>query len=319
MKLYIGIDLGGTNIAVGAVSDDGKILSQKSCPTDSARGYAAVIRDMAKLAEGAAADAGFAKNEIKGIGIGCPGTVDNKSGLIVYACNVDMKNVPAADEMHKYFPNVPVVLENDANAAALAEYSVSGNGADSFIAVTLGTGVGGGIILNGKIYHGFNGVGGEIGHFTLVHDGIECACGKRGCWETYASVSALVHQTEDAIAAQPSGLMAKIAEKDGKVNGKTAFTAAKQGDKAAQDVVEKYLTYVADGITSIVNIFQPEKLVIGGGISREGEYLLAPIREFLRKYDYNKYLTKTELGIASLFNDAGIIGAALAAKSAELK
>jgi len=205
-------------------------------------------------------------------------------------------------------------MENDANAAAMGEYVVNGGDVDSFIFITLGTGVGGGIVLNKKIYRGFNCAGAELGHITLIHNGQPCTCGNNGCWEAYASVTALIRQTKEAIEKNPDSLMAKLAEKEGKVSGRTAFDAAKQGDAAAQAVVDQYIEYVADGLLSIVNIFQPEKLVIGGGISKEGDYLLNPIREYIKKYDYNKYMPRVDISIATLFNDAGIIGAALAAK-----
>jgi glucokinase len=178
--------------------------------------------------------------------------------------------------------------------------------------VTLGTGIGGGIVLNGKIYNGFNSAGGELGHTIFVHGGKSCTCGNKGCWEVYASVTALIAQTKEAMDKNPESLMHKLSEDAGKVSGRTAFDAAKAGDKAGAEVVRQYLEYVASGLVGIVNIFQPGKLIIGGGISKEGDYLLNPIIEYIRERDYNKYMPKTEIGIAKLFNDAGIIGAALA-------
>lgn len=175
--------------------------------------------------------------------------------------------------------------------------------------------MGGGIIINKKIYRGFNFAGAELGHITLMVDGEQCSCGKKGCWEAYASVTALIRQTKEAIDKNPNGLMAQLSEKEGKVSGRTAFEAAKQGDKAAAEVVAMYEKYIAEGLVSILNIFQPEKLVIGGGISREGDYLLNPVKELVYKDDYNKHMPKTEIEIASLFNDAGIIGAAMASQA----
>ena len=151
-----------------------------------------------------------------------------------------------------------------------------------------------------------------MGHITLVHDGEPCTCGKNGCWEAYASVTGLIRQTERAIKNDPDGAMAKLAAENGKVSGRTAFDAAKAGDAAAKEVVDKYIAYVADGISSVINIFQPEVLVIGGGISKEGDYLLNPIKEYVSKYTYCKDIPQTEIKIATLFNDAGIIGAAMA-------
>jgi len=241
------------------------------------------------------------------------GSIDNKNGVVVYSNNIKMDNAPIAAELQKYI-NLPVNMENDANAAAYGEYVINGGGVDDFIFITLGTGVGGGVIINKKIYRGFNGAAGELGHTTLVHNGEPCTCGNNGCWEAYASVTALIRQTKEKMAECPDSLMHKLAEKEGKVSGRTSFDAAKQGDQAAKEVVGQYLKYVADGIMGMVNIFQPEKLVIGGGISKEGDYLLKPVVEYVYKYEYNKYMTKTQISIATLFNEAGIIGAALAAK-----
>ena len=310
----IGVDLGGTNIAAGLVNDDGKIICSASTPTLAPRAYGEIVKDMVKLSETLASEAGIKMNDIKAVGIGSPGSIDYATGTVVYANNLAFNNAPIRAEFNKYY-NIPVVLENDANAAAYGEYIATGDNAKVFLAVTLGTGVGGGIILDGNIFTGANGVGGEIGHFTLVHDGELCSCGKKGCWESYASVTALINQTKEAIKNNPESIMKDIVDKNGKVNGRTAFDAAKKGDKAGIAVVEQYIKYVADGIVSMINIFQPEKIVIGGGISREGDYLLNPIKEYVERFDYNKQAKKTDIQIATLFNDAGIIGAAFAAKN----
>lgn len=310
--MYIGIDLGGTNIAVGLVDDTPKVVTQSSRPTNSGRPYQEIVKDMAELCEEVMQAGGVTIQDIRGIGVGSPGAIDSKKGEVVYANNLGWYNVPLVAELKKYFPNVAVGVENDANAAAYGEYVVNGGGADTFVFVTLGTGVGGGIVLNKKIYRGFNGAGGEIGHFTLVHNGEPCTCGNLGCWEAYASVTALIRQTTAAIEQEPDGLMAQKAKAHGSVSGRTSFEAAKEGDAAGQKVVDTYLKYVADGINSMINIFQPEVLVIGGGISREGDYLLDPIKEHIKKYTYCADIPMTELKIATLFNDAGIIGAAFA-------
>ena len=306
--MYIGVDLGGTNIAVGLVNSNGEILSQGSRPTLSSRHYSEIVKDIAELCIEVTQAGGKDISDIKGIGIGAPGSVDSERGIVVYADNLDWHNLPLADELRKYI-DVPIKIENDANAAAYGEYVVNGDNKDNFVAITLGTGVGGGIIIDKKIYRGFNGAGGELGHITLQRNGEPCGCGNMGCWEAYASVTALIKQTKRAIAENPDSLMAK----DEKVSGKTAFVAAKAGDAAGQKVVDQYLEYVAAGITSIVNIFQPDVLVIGGGISKEGDYLLNPVKEYVEKHNYAKGLPQTELKIATLMNDAGIIGAALVA------
>ena len=310
--MYIGIDLGGTNIAVGLVDDQPKVVRQASRPTKSDRPYQEIIRDMAELCKEVTEAEGYTMDDIRGIGIGSPGSIDNKNGEIIYANNLGWHHVPIIPELKTYYPNIPMTVENDANAAAYGEYIVNGGGVDSFVAITLGTGVGGGIVLDKKIYRGFNGAGGEIGHFTLVHGGEPCTCGNCGCWESYASVTALIRQTERAVEQHPDSLMVKYLKEDGHASGRTAFEAAKAGDSAAQEVVNQYLEYVADGLNSVINIFQPEILVIGGGISREGDYLLKPVQAYIEKHVYSRDVPQTTLKIATLFNDAGIIGAALA-------
>ncbi len=313
--MYIGIDLGGTNIAVGLVDDNGKILAQDSTPTLANREYKEIVKDMIDVSEKVVAKAGFSMNDVKGMGIGCPSAVDNETGEVVFTANIpSFSNLPLVKEIQKYH-NIPVALENDGNAAALGEYAVNGENAGVFVAVTLGTGVGGGIILDGKIFRGSNGAGVEIGHIPLVHNGIKCGCGNRGCWEAYASVTALIQQTKVAIEKHPESLMKAIADSRGAVNGRTAFDAAKQGDKVAQEVVKKYIEYIAGGVLAMVNIFQPEKLVIGGGISKEGDYLIKPIAEYVKEHDFNKIFTPVKIEAATLYNDAGIIGAAFAAKN----
>lgn len=311
--MYIGIDLGGTNIAVGIVDENGKIIAQDSTPTLAERPIEELVDDMVSVSRRVMAAAGLTEKDIKAIGVGSPGSVVNETGTIAYANNIRMKNVPLAELIGKQL-DLPVNLENDANAAAFGEYVINGCNAGTFVFITLGTGVGGGVVIDGKIFRGFNGAGAELGHMTLVHNGEPCSCGKNGCWESYASVTALIHQTKAAMEKNPDSLMHDITAKEGKVSGRTAFDAAKLGDAAAKQVVDTYIEYVADGIVSMVDLFQPEKLIIGGGISKEGDYLLNPIKKYVEAYDYNKYLPKTKIEIATLFNDAGIIGAALSAR-----
>ncbi len=311
--MYIGIDLGGTNIAAGLVDDSGNILKQDSVPTLKERNYTEIIRDMANLSKKILQESGYTTDDIKSVGIGSPGTVDNKRGMVVYSNNIIMNNVPMAEEFQKYIDK-PVNMENDANAAAYGEYIASGKSAESFIFMTLGTGVGGGIVINGKIYRGFNSAGAEIGHASIIKDGKLCTCGKKGCLEAYASVSALIEQTKNAVKENPTSKMAEWVENNGKVSGRTAFECAKAGDETAIMVRDTYIRYVAEGVSNLVNIFQPELFVIGGGISKEGAVLLNPIKEFVYENDFNKHMPKTEIRIAKLFNDAGIIGAAMAAK-----
>ena len=311
--MYIGIDLGGTNIAVGLVNENMEIIAQDSLPTNADRDYTEIVADMATLCRRVAEQAGVGIDAVKTIGIGSPGSVNSQEGIVEYANNLNLRHAKIAEELKKHI-NLPVRIENDANAAAYGEYMINGGEVEDFVFITLGTGVGGGVIIDKKIYSGFNGAGGELGHTTLVLDGEPCTCGNPGCWEAYASVTALIRQTKAAMEKNPDSLMHKIAEEQGKINGRTAFDAAKQGDCAAQGVVDQYVKYVGAGVLNMINIFQPEQLVIGGGISKEGDYLLNPIKAYCQQFDYNRDLPKTEIKIAQLFNDAGIIGAAMAAK-----
>ena len=310
--MYIGIDLGGTNIAAGIVREDGKIVVQSSVPTLSQRPTDEIVKDMVFLSKQLIKDAELELNDIEAVGIGCPGTINFETGEVIYSNNIKMEHYMLAKEFQKYL-NLPVKIDNDANCAAMGEYIVSGNNVPIFMFITLGTGVGSGLILNGKVFRGFNGAASEAGHITLVSGGEPCTCGKRGCWETYASVTALIRQTKVAMEKNPESLMHEIAKAEGKISGRTAFEAAKQGDEVAKKVVSNYERYLADGIVSIENIFQPEIIAIGGGISKEGDYLIEPIREYVYNTGFNKHMTKTKIVAAQLFNDAGIIGAAMLA------
>ena len=310
---YIGIDLGGTNIAAGLVSEEGKILIQDSVPTRSERAAEEIVKDMAELSKKLIKEYGITEKDIKSVGVGCPGSIDFENGVVVYSNNIKMDHFPLAEEFRKTL-DLPVKIDNDANCAAMGEYVATGENCSSFIFVTLGTGVGGGIVLNGQMLRGFNGAGGEIGHTTIIMDGEPCTCGKNGCWESYASVTALIRQTKEAVEKNPQSLMNKYIEEEGRVSGRTSFEAAKAGDQAAKAVVDQYVKYVAEGIVNIENIFQPDIIAVGGGISREGDYLMEPVRQIVAKKGYNKYMEKTKIVTAKLFNDAGIIGAAMVAK-----
>lgn len=313
--MYIGIDLGGTNIAAGIVDENGNIIKKKSIPTRPERGFKKVAGAMALLCKELILECGLSESDISSVGVGSPGVVDSERGIVKLAENLKWYDVDLKGEMEKHFlDGINVNIENDANAAAYGEYMMLGYNCDSFIFITLGTGVGGGVIINKEIYRGYGGCGAELGHMTLVHGGEKCTCGKLGCLEAYASVSGLINQTRTAIEKNPSSAMTKAYKEYGEINGKTAFTAAKNGDAAASLVVKNYIEYVADGICSIINIFAPEVLLIGGGISKEGDYLLNPINEYCRKNMFLKDKTPTKIAIAALGNDAGIIGAALTAK-----
>lgn len=310
----IGIDLGGTNIAVGVVDESGNILSKVSIPTENSRNYKEIIADMAKASKDAMSKAGLDISELKGIGIGSPGTVDSEKGIIVYANNLKFENVPMREELRTHI-DLPVYISNDANCAALGETSDAGaaKGYKNVVLITLGTGVGGGIIIDGKIYEGNYSAGAELGHSLIALDGELCTCGRKGCWEAYASATALVKQTVLAMEKDKNSLMWEFAAGDvKKAGGRTAFDASRKGDKKALEVVGNYIKYVSEGLIDMINIFRPEIVLLGGGVSNEGEYLFTPVREYVGKYTYGGSRTPVPPVMkAGLGNDAGIIGAAM--------
>ena len=309
----IGVDLGGTNIAVGLINEEMEIISRSNTKTNIPRPAQEIFADIVKCAKDVVAKAGIEMSEVASIGIGTPGSCDKKNGVILYANNLYFDNVPAAELVNKELPGIPVYIENDANCAALGEaLAGSGKGKKSFIAVTLGTGVGSGIVLDGQVLTGCNDAGGELGHMTIKFDGEPCNCGRIGCWERYASATALVNQTKAAMLEHKDSVMWQLASGDiNNAGGRTAFDAMRIGDKWGTEVVDNYIRYIAVGTTNIVNIFQPEMICFGGGICNEGETLLAPIREHVARERYSKKQeVQTEICRATLGNDAGIIGAA---------
>lgn len=310
----VGIDLGGTNIAVGIVDENGKMIYKDSTPTlNGQRTSEELVEAMAKFAIKVVADAGLTMDDIISVGIGSPGTPDAKNGILLYANNLRMFNVPMRAIMQKFIDK-PVYLGNDANCAALGEVVAGGaKDTDTAVMITLGTGVGGGIVINNKIYDGFNNAGGELGHFVMVVDGEYCTCGRNGCFEAYASATALINQTIKAAKEHPESIIHKLVDGDlTKVNGKTAFDAMRAGDETGKAVVDNYIRYLGEGVVSLINIFQPEVFLIGGGICKEKEALFGPLNEMAKKYSYTKDESKqTKIMPAVLGNDAGIIGAAM--------
>ena len=313
----IGIDLGGTNIVASVVDDDYNIIGTSKTPTNSPRSADEIFDDIADVCEEAVKTAGLTMEDIDSVGMGTPGTV-NQDGVIEFANNLAFNNVPARTMLAKRInkPEEKVFIENDANCAALGEaYAGCGNGAKDFVAVTLGTGVGSGVISGGKIVNGVNYAGGECGHMVIVVDGEQCSCGRKGCWEAYASATALIRQTKKAMEEYPDSLMHKLAKEEGKVSGRTAFDAMRLGDIAGIKVVDDYIKYVACGLINIVNALQPEIICIGGGICNEGETLMKPLRRFVQSERYSIHSKiQTKIVKAELGNDAGVIGAALLGK-----
>ena len=314
---YIGVDLGGTNIAVGVVDSNMKIIEKGSVPTLSARDGELIVRDMANLAGNLIRKCGLKVSDIASVGIASPGSIDHKNGVVACAHNLPFKNFPIADYFKKYLPVEKVLLENDANAAALAEaLAGAARGTKNSVMITLGTGVGGGIVIDNKVYSGFNGAAGELGHIVIAHGGRLCSCGRRGCWEAYSSATGLVNMTKEKLAQCRSlGIKTlmedEVALNNGKVNARIAFNAQKAGDKAGKEVIREYLSYLSCGIINMINIFQPEVLSIGGGVCNEGENLLKPLLELVDEEQFTKESSKkTKIKLAELGNDAGIIGAA---------
>ena len=314
MSYRVGIDLGGTNIVAGVVNDDYEIVAKASCKTNVPRPEAEICDSMAAVVKEAIKKAKLKMDDIDYIGIGVPGAVNPETRIIETSPNLFFKNWEIAkmmeERLHKY-----TKVENDANAAALGEFLAgSAKGTKNAIAITLGTGVGGGIIIDGKIYSGSNYAGAELGHMVIVKDGRECGCGRKGCWEAYASATALINMTKEAIRNEKAeySYMLHLADDDiDNVNGKTAFDAQQAGDPTGAEVVEKYIGYLATGLINIINIFQPDVLCIGGGIAGQGDNLLTPLRAIIEKERFTKYNEKqTKVCIATLGNDAGIIGAA---------
>lgn len=307
---HIGIDLGGTNIACGVVDDNNKIVGRGKIKTDRKHSDKEIILDMAAAAKMAVENAGLKLSDITDYGVACPGTVDPEKGMVIYANNLNFRNSVIIEGLSKEL-GLKGYIDNDANAAAYGELLAgSGMGAKDFIAITLGTGVGGGIIIGGKIYSGFNYAGAELGHMSIAFDGEPCNCGNKGCLEAYASATALIRQTKEAMEKDHSSKMWEVAGNLENVDGCTAFDAMNMGDKTAADVVDRYISYLACGVTNLINIFQPEFVCIGGGISHSGDDLLIPLREKVNRCDYNRDATKkTKICCASLGNDAGIIGA----------
>ena len=320
MMYRIGIDLGGTNIAAGLVAGEGKevkIIKKISVPTGAQRDSDAITADMAACCYRLIEETGLNVDDIEMTGIASPGIADSRTGMVEYSCNLPFKKYPLADNLKKLFPCKAVKIENDANAAAWGE-AVAGAaaGVENSVMITLGTGVGGGIIANGKVYSGFNAAGGELGHIVIVEGGRQCSCGRKGCWEAYSSATALIRMTEEKVEeCRASGkytLMEKNIMERGKVSGRTAYDCMREGDEAAKEVVDEYVRYLACGLTNIVNIFQPEVISLGGGIANERETLLKPLIPIISREQYGGGVVKsTEIRIAQLGNDAGIIGAAM--------
>lgn len=305
----IGIDLGGTNIAAGVVDESGRLLAQAQRPTKAQRPYARVIHDMALCAKEAVQRAGLGFSDARLVGVGVPGYVDQRTGVIAFCTNLGWRDVPLREELQKHL-DLPVLADNDANVAGFAE-SVAGvsRGTRSNVFLTLGTGVGGCTIINNRIWSGAHGVAGELGHMIYDHGGILCTCGARGCFERYASATALARMGREAAEKYPESALGRMNPE--RINGKTVIDAARAGDEAGVSAFDEYTTHLAWGIVTIINMIDPEMIVLGGGVSRAGDFLLNPVYEKVAENRFYKTLPFGEIALATLGNEAGIIGAAM--------
>jgi len=317
MTYRIGVDLGGTNIAAGIVNENFEIVAQGSVPTQAGRPGVEIVKDIALVCKKVIADAGLTEADIVSIGVASPGTIDSETGSVLFAANLNFVNFSLIPLLRDMVSVKNLYIENDANAAAWGE-AIAGaaKGSRSSVMITLGTGVGGGIVENGKIHTGFNSAGAEMGHFVIEIDGRPCTCGRKGCWEAYSSATGLIKMTKEKLAeCEAQGrktVMTEMVAQKGKVNGRIAFDGMRAGDEAAKEVVDEYIRYLASGLESVINIFRPEVLSIGGGISNEGQFLLDLLVPHIRmKQVGDDSVPQTEIRIAQLRNNAGIIGAAV--------
>lgn len=314
--LRIGVDLGGTNIAAGLIDDEYRILDRASVKTNVPRPPESIIADIAGLAKLLCGRNNVDSGELEVVGVGVPGTINEDTGYVEYSNNIRFENVPFIKLLGDMV-DVPVRFGNDANVAALGEYLAGGYNVKSFVMITLGTGIGSGIILDGKLIKGINFAASEFGHTVIKMGGEQCTCGRKGCFEAYASATALIRDTRRALSeadneAAHSAIWQLCGGDPEKVEAKQVFDAVKLDDKLAKELFLNYTEYLAEGIANIINILQPELICIGGGVSKAGEMLLAPVREKVAGKIFSKNSARnTKIELARLDNDAGIIGAAM--------
>ncbi len=305
----VGVDIGGMSIKAGIVDNQGRIIKKDRVPTDVEGGADKIIADIGDMLLRLADPK---DRDFVGIGIGCPGAINSATGTIDRAYNLKWTNVPLAEKLSRYI-NRPIRVSNDANVAALGETMFGvGRMYSNTVMLTLGTGVGGGIIIDDKLYEGNESKGGELGHTVICVDGEQCTCGRRGCLEAYCSATALIRDTKAAMQADKSSAMWEYAEGSlDNVSGKTAFECSKTGDKSAIKVVDKYIKYLGEGMLNFANIFRPQAIILGGGVCAQGSYLINKLKDYCAERDYGfAGMPRFDILVAQLGNDAGIIGAA---------
>ena len=309
---YVGVDIGGMSVKCGIVAEDGSLLYKNTAPIKVQEEDTLIVREIAELVDCVLKESGKDKSEIGGIGVGCPGSIYDEKGIVRYCCNINFKNTPIVKLLSEYTGIKNIKVSNDANCAALGETMFgAGNGAKNSVVVTIGTGLGTGIIVDGKLLTGHQSAGAEGGHIQINMGGAVCGCGKRGHYEAYASATALIAQVTDACKKHPESLLAKHAEEHG-IDGKTVFDCAEQGDKVAIQTLKRYIKYVGTGLVTFANIFFPEVIIIGGGISAQGDNFVKPLQRYVSRNIYGaQYNPKIKVVAAKLKNDAGIVGAAL--------
>lgn len=308
----IGIDLGGTNIVAGLVDEYLKITDKCSVKTNVPRSVDSIIQDMVQMVRTLIERNRLQDSDVAAVGVGVPCTANSENGHMEDANNLGFEDVPFLNLLAEKLP-CPVYFDNDANVAAWGEYQTGNYPEGSFVMVTIGTGIGGGIILDGKLWSGINGAAAEFGHMTVDYDGCPCNCGRKGCFEAMASANALIIQAKAQMSAHPESLLWGLSGGDmERMEAKTVFDAVAAGDGTAVDLLHTYTSYLAEGIANIINVFQPAVLCIGGGVSRAGEVLLLPLRKAVEERIYSKNSKRnTRIELAKLDNDAGILGAAL--------
>lgn len=317
MKHFVGIDLGGTNTVTALFDENFKLVMKASCKTNLPKTSKKLARDMALNVIKMLKKVNLSLHEVDSVGIGAPGVIDSKAKIIKNSCNFNYTNEPLAlflqNELQK-----EVFIENDANVAAFGEFFYRKKydaSLSSMVLLTLGTGIGGGIVIDGRIYNGFNCCGAEIGHMVTRVGGRLCNCGRRGCFETYASATGLLKTTRQFMERDRNSQLWNVVASGRKLSGKITFDIARQGDGTAIKIKRRFVRDLGEGVVNVVNIFQPQLLCIGGGISKEGRFLIDPLREFVKKYDYAKNVVqRCRVEVCRLKNDAGLVGAAMLCK-----
>ncbi len=309
--IAIGVDIGGTSIKGAAVTDKGQVLETFSMPVISGENQNVTVDKLIGLIEVYLKDHGYNKDNCLGIGFGIPGSIDSKNGIVSYSNNLRWEDVPFI-EMVKNRIDMPVRITNDANAAAYGESRFgAGRKYKNMLMVTLGTGVGGGIIINGKLYEGNMGKGAELGHMVVQLNGRTCTCGRKGCLEAYASATGLINSTKEMMEAHKDSKLWDVTKRLGKVSARTAFEAAREGDPYGQELVDNYVKYLGEGLNNYFNIFRPEAVVLSGGIANEGEYLTSRLMKYCKEREYGFPRTPgVEIVTSELGYCSGIVGAA---------